>query len=208
MDLECIEIFAQIQDFCRNPRFSPKSKIFAETWDFHQVQDFHQNPKFSAKSLISIEIRDFRRNPRFSSDFRRNSKFSPKSEIFAKNPDFRQNANFVKDFDNPVKAKIFAEIWNLRQNPRFSRKSEIFATNRNFNRNLTFSPRAKIFGNFFESVGYGRTRHGRARKKKIARKLFWAKGPKSFFESVAEAEGRGVRPLKSRFTNLNYRSRR
>ena len=89
------------RDFRRNPRFSPKPEIFAET------RDFRRNPRFSPKSEIFAEIRDFRRN----------SRFSPKSEIFAKIRDFRQMRSLDERrtavFWRPNFSKILKKIQNF-----------------------------------------------------------------------------------------------
>ena len=108
------EIFAEIPDFRRNPRFSPKPEIFAET------RDFRQNPKFSSKSEIFAETRDFRQNPKFLPkseifaeirDFRRNPKFSPKSEIFAKCDRWTNVGRPF--FDDQFFQKFFKKIQNF-----------------------------------------------------------------------------------------------
>ena len=89
------EIFAEIPDFRRNPRFSPKPEIFAK------IRNFRRNPRFSPKFEIFAEIRDFRRNP----------KFSPKSEIFAKCDRWTNVGRPF--FDDQIFQKFFKKFQNF-----------------------------------------------------------------------------------------------
>ena len=91
----------QMQIFCQNTKFLPKTKIFTRTQNFRPYLKFHPNPKFSPKTKIFTQTQN-------------KLKFSPEPTIFAWNQNFHPNPTFSP------KTKIFHRTQNFHPTPKFS----------------------------------------------------------------------------------------